>query len=281
MRSDTTTFIEKAVAKHGQKYGYENVEYEDRGTAVSITCKQCSKDFMQTPHEHLAGCGCPPCSNLTRGKVRMTQETFIAKAKSKHSPPLDYSLVRYINYDTKVSIKCPKHDYVYQQSPKKHLQQRGCPYCHRKGFSDVAISWLQYKSACEGQDIRHALNGGEIRLPNIGKVDGYCSALNKVYEFHGSKYHGNPSVYLGHQRAYNGVMMCELYFKTVERELKIRQAGYEYEEIWDIEWYKLQRSAKIIQYAWRCFKSNKPFIKLSRYPGTGKGVTSRKHLPAV
>ena len=65
----------------------------------------------------------------------------------------------------------------------------------------------------------------------------------------------------------NGKLMCELYFKTVERELRIKQKGYDYEEIWDIEWSKQIRSAKIIQHAWRCYRAGRRFKKLKRYAG--------------
>ena len=68
--------------------------------------------------------------------------------------------------------------------------------------------------------------------------------------------------------------MCELYFRTVERELRIKELGYEYEEIWDIDWCKQTRSAKIIQYAWKCYKAGRRFKKLKRYPGHNTHLNS-------
>ena len=53
-----------------------------------------------------------------------------------------------------------------------------------------AIRWLMYLNETDpyvqGSVIRHARNGGEVRLPGIGKVDGYQEkdGVKWVYEFH-------------------------------------------------------------------------------------------------
>ena len=58
-------FIAKAEAAHGKgTYSYDNVEYKNNLTSVSIVCQEHGV-FKQTPTTHLKGCGCPSCS--TRG----------------------------------------------------------------------------------------------------------------------------------------------------------------------------------------------------------------------
>jgi protein-arginine kinase activator protein McsA len=61
----------------------------------------------------------------------MTTEEFINKAKSIHGDNLDYSLVKYIDKSTKVTIICPIHG-EFEQSPESHYKCTGCPICARE-----------------------------------------------------------------------------------------------------------------------------------------------------
>lgn len=54
-------FIDKAKAIHGNKYGYEQVDYKGCGTPVKIWCDK-HGFFWQKPRDHLQGCGCPHCA---------------------------------------------------------------------------------------------------------------------------------------------------------------------------------------------------------------------------
>lgn len=66
-RRTLESFIEDSKKIHGEKYGYSDVEYRNVETKVKIFCYNCREYFMQTPREHLAGCGCPKCG---RNKVK-------------------------------------------------------------------------------------------------------------------------------------------------------------------------------------------------------------------
>jgi very-short-patch-repair endonuclease len=59
-RLTTNSFIDKANDVHGGIYDYSKVEYSYNIIPVCIICKDHS-EFMQTPHDHLSGCGCPMC----------------------------------------------------------------------------------------------------------------------------------------------------------------------------------------------------------------------------
>lgn len=65
-------------------------------------------------------------------------------------------------------------------------------YHPARQYSIKACRWL----AWEGREksIRHAKNGGEVRLGNF-TVDGYDEVNNTVYEFHGCYWHGCPICY--------------------------------------------------------------------------------------
>lgn len=52
--------------------------------------------------------------------------------------------------------------------------------------SAMAIRWLMWVAHSRGIEIQHAKNQGEKRIGQY-KVDGYCEALNKVFEFNGKQ----------------------------------------------------------------------------------------------
>ena len=61
---------------------------------------------------------------------KYTQEEFIARAIAKHGEGrYDYSMVKYMNSMTKVTLKCKKCGYVFEQLPNCHLQGQGCQRC--------------------------------------------------------------------------------------------------------------------------------------------------------
>ena len=123
---NTQEFIEKAKKIHGDKYDYSKVEYVNSHTKVCIICPE-HGEFWQAPRHHLKGSGCPNCA----GKIRLTTEGFIRRAKEVHGNRYDYSKVKYVNTRRKVCIICPKHG-EFWQIPLYHLNGSGCPYCAGK-----------------------------------------------------------------------------------------------------------------------------------------------------
>lgn len=60
----------------------------------------------------------------------MAAGKFIQKAKEIHGEKYDYSLVTYINCDTKVKIKCLVCDIIFEQIPYNHVNKKaGCIKC--------------------------------------------------------------------------------------------------------------------------------------------------------
>lgn len=57
----TEEFINKARAKHGEKYDYSQVNYVNTDTKITIICYQ-HGDFEQRPYNHLKGTECPECA---------------------------------------------------------------------------------------------------------------------------------------------------------------------------------------------------------------------------
>ena len=157
---------------------------------------------------------------------------FLKKSKEVHGDKFDYSLVEYKGYNEYVNLICKEHG-VFPQTPHSHLNGAGCPQCSSKGYSKIAIKWLNSISL----DIQHAENGGEYRIPNTKyRVDGYVPSTNTVYEFHGDVFHGNPELFKPTDNCHpfnKYITAKELYDKTIERENEIKSLGYNLIVMWE------------------------------------------------
>ena len=124
-------FIKKAREAHGDKYDYTKVDYVNAHTKVCIICSN-HGEFWQAPNDHLKGRGCPKCAHEANGeRCRSSKEDFIKKAKEVHKDKYDYTKVEYVNCETNVFIKCPKHG-EFWQTPHNHTNGQGCPKCAHK-----------------------------------------------------------------------------------------------------------------------------------------------------
>ena len=139
-KSNTQEFIKKAILKHGNKYSYEKTVYDGKDKPVVITCPK-HGDFIQTPHEHLSGCGCQKCWQERKTTPRIPKEKFIEISNKIHNGKYDYSQVDYHGVDKKVTIVCPIHG-NFEQTPQNHMKGQGCPKCAnlRKGMYQVGTT---------------------------------------------------------------------------------------------------------------------------------------------
>lgn len=138
----------------------------------------------------------------------------------------------------------------WQTSSNNRISKKsGCPYCcNGRSYSNAQIEWLQGLEKQYNIKIQHALSSeGEYVISGVGKVDGYCKEINTVYEYHGDFWHGNPKVY--HPNDINPrtfVSYGELYRKTLERESKIRQSGYNLFVEWETPFESMNEFTLII-----------------------------------
>lgn len=117
------TFIARAREVHGERYGYDDVDFHDARTKVQITCP-IHGNFSQTPAAHISGNNCPECSP----SKRLTTETFILRARDVHGDKYGYDSVDYVRSSEKVTITCWQHG-NFEQSAASHLSGVGCPAC--------------------------------------------------------------------------------------------------------------------------------------------------------
>lgn len=123
--------------------------------------------------------------------------------------------------------------------PQHELPPPQAPLHKKNKYSRIAIEWL---TSFNNPAIRHALNGGEYRIPKTRySADGYDPITNTIYEFHGDFWHGNPAVYAPNlMNPVTGTTYGHLHSKTVKRQRLLKALGYNVIVIYERE-YKLSR----------------------------------------
>jgi len=127
-------FIEKSKKIHGNRYDYSLVRYINISTKIDIICPEHGL-FSVYPKNHYTGSNCSKCRNeILSKKFSLTKEEFIKKGKEVHGDKYDYTLVEYINSNTKVNIICLEHG-MFKQTPNNHMRH-GCLKCGKDILSD-------------------------------------------------------------------------------------------------------------------------------------------------
>jgi undecaprenyl pyrophosphate synthase/G:T-mismatch repair DNA endonuclease (very short patch repair protein) len=250
---DTNYFIEKSFKIHGNKYDYSKVNYISAKDKVIIICKE-HGEFIQTPDTHLRSNGCPKCSNSCKN---IDTEYFINRSITIHGNKYDYSKTIYIHCEKKVIIICKEHG-EFLQSPTSHYKNEGCGKCQNTGVSKSQIHWLEFLEKYYNINIQHMGNSNqEYKIKNTKwKADGYCKETNTIFEYHGSFWHGDPKIYKPDDM--NNVSkrtMGTLYKRTINREQKIKELGYNLEVMWESDWNKINKNISILQKKFRTCKS--------------------------
>lgn len=72
---------------HGDAYDYSKVKIKRWCDKITIICKNCGKEFLQTPNKHGAqGHGCPYCSGERASlKKRHSKDQFAENVKKRNA----------------------------------------------------------------------------------------------------------------------------------------------------------------------------------------------------
>jgi hypothetical protein len=168
-------FIEKAKAKHGDKYEYPIFENHKSIDKIKIICPE-HGEFEQNLYAHLKGQGCPHCAK----NQNLNTEEFIRRAKEVHGDKYDYSKTVYVNKRTKVIITCPKHG-DFETAPLTHLKGSNCKKC-----------------------VNENRKPREKFIPH--KIDDLIKFIKRAREVHGDKYDYSKFEYTG---TYNkSIIIC-------------------------------------------------------------------------
>ena len=128
-RDTKEEFIEKAMARHGDYYDYTNVRYHNSQTKVEITCPN-HGEFSMKPNNHLSGQGCPDCGLLkAKEGIRLSYEKALSRFRNVHRDEYEYDESSYLDYTTKMRVKCSEHGY-FKVTPHSHVSMgSGCRKC--------------------------------------------------------------------------------------------------------------------------------------------------------
>ena len=120
---DTTYFINKARYVHKNKYDYSEVNYINSKQKVTIICHNTNEFgkehgvFLQTPHDHLSGYGCPKCRLLGQMKLFNSlqeifpKETILFEVNDKVVPWLE---------GQRFDIYFPKYNIAVEYNGRQH-----------------------------------------------------------------------------------------------------------------------------------------------------------------
>ncbi len=219
-------FIELSNKIHKNKYDYKKIIYNGSHSKVIITCK-IHGDFNQLPTNHLSGKGCSKCATED-SRINNFFDIVNIVHNNKYKYYNDY-----VNMRSKITINCKIHG-DFKQRAKNHLIGQGCPICGDL-FGIKEKKWLDYLGVTE-------------RQVRIGKyiVDGFDPLTNTIYEFNGDFWHGNPDVF--NPNDINNVLkksFGELYEKTINKEMKLKEKGYNIISIWENDFNKTISNKKI------------------------------------
>ena len=114
LRFTLKDFIEKAKKVHKNEYDYSLSQYEGYDTPTKIICHSIDKNgkehgiFLQSPHSHLNGHGCPKCSmsNIERKIYNLLEKNNIKYEYEKHFEWLGKQSLDFYLPDYNIAIEC-------------------------------------------------------------------------------------------------------------------------------------------------------------------------------
>lgn len=195
-QSNSEEFINRAVAIHGDKYDYSNVNYINNSEKVRVTCKK-HGNFEIAPAHHLnRKQGCRKCYEENRKHKQLSSvEEFIKKSKMVFGEKYDYSKVDYQGSFKHVEIICPGHGSFFQM-PTNHLGGHECSKCVgmvSKPELEIAeyINSLGFKTESSRRDLLGSSKEVDIFIPelNIGIEYNGLYWHSETYGFKGKNYH--------------------------------------------------------------------------------------------
>lgn len=223
----TEEYVEECIKKYGDKYDYSETVYVGAHEKIIIICKVHNEKFTVSASGHL--CDARGCQLCAKNK-KYTNESFIEEANKIHGDKYDYSLVDIVNSETLVKIRCKKHDFIFEQTPIKHIRrEQGCPICggsqkltkeifikratdiHGDKYDFSSIEFINGNThiivKCNVHNVyfsiqpSHILSGHGCKLcanDKVGKINSMSQEefLSRVKDVHGDKYDLSEAVYV-------------------------------------------------------------------------------------
>lgn len=238
-------FIEKANKIHNNKYDYDKVIYTGQNDKVCIICPK-HGEFWQSPKTHYKA-NCPNC----RYKASELEiEEFFNKCQEIHNKKYDYSLSKYENFTTKMTIICPIHG-EFEQIPASHKNGEGCPKCGR--IKTGQARRLEYGKLLE-----------EFKILYDDKYEYYGIEYfpKRTYILAGCKIHGKFSKDLNKHRKGKGCPQC-MQKQGLEKRRESDLNAWKHSD-----WAKIGEKSRLFEsfkvYILECWNENERFFKIGK-----------------
>ena len=225
MKWETSTFIEKAIEIHGNKYDYSRTQVgEYKGGKVKIVCPKHGV-FYQTIYHHIEGKGCKQCALEKRSKDKINKSKALLEQKIQDIYGDKYK----INYETfqgmnkKIEILCQQHG-IFYKSLHHFLQGQECPKCSH-------INFLKKVSSTTDEFIQKAKNihGNIYDYSKVNYVNNHTN-ITIICKIHG-EYEQLPSNHLkGKGCPYCAGKYREPLKELIQRGNLIHNNKYDYSE---------------------------------------------------
>jgi hypothetical protein len=217
-------WIERCTTVHDGFYDYSKSVFTGIANKVTITCPK-HGEFVQAAGVHYRGHGCPKCGIASvTNKLRITNEEFIEKCKTKHKNLYSYNKTKYVSIlHGKIIITCHKHgDFI--QRPGDHLNGgHGCPKCGAEMStfkSKAEYEIIDFLKANGISNIIHSDQSLGFEIDIL--IPDYCLAI----EYNGVYWHSSS------EKATDAKLSKQHLHKTEECE----KNGISLLHILDIEW---------------------------------------------
>ena len=204
IKKTTEEFIDQSIKIWGDKYDYSQTEYESSRKKVKIIYDGIS--YLQYPNSHLSGY---PVEGY------LDQEIFLQKAKKKHGDKYDYSLVEFVNANTKIKII---YDGVtHEQTPYNHLKYSPEKVLRLKTIEEFIIESIAihdgkysyenaiYKSDRDKITITCPIHGDFSQIVNSHMIGKGCPTCKESFgEKAIAKFLNNNNIHYDRQHRFKG-----------------------------------------------------------------------------
>ena len=166
----TEEFIAEAKMVHGNKYDYSKVIYRGTDSKVCIICPK-HGEFLQTPHSHLNGCGCPICSE---SKLEKEVAKFLEEKNIKYER--EYAIKHFKTQFLDFFI--PNKKIVIECQGRQHFEPIDF-FDGKQGFHERIINDISKYQYCIDNGFKIIYYSSKIDLNDIVNNEYFGGIYNK------------------------------------------------------------------------------------------------------
>jgi very-short-patch-repair endonuclease len=221
-------FVVRARKRHGDRYNYDLVDYQNSRTKVKIICLTHGEFFM-SPSRHFSGENCPKCQKEKRVRkvkaekikvekikiekikaaaeikyqssflnstsadnlldISLKTKKFIERARKTHGDKYSYELTQYKSMRGKITIICSLHG-EFEQQTASHLSGCGCPSCHSSAGERKISRYLSERNITYEREKRF----DDCKKRQNLRFDFWLPQTNTLIEFDGRQHEESAKI---------------------------------------------------------------------------------------